>query len=225
MPVCSDCKAGCCRRTPVDLTGFDIMNISKTLDFDLSVFIDVLPVKDKEVKLLSLETALFKFTDDECSKYYRFCLKRVPSRIIDDSYKCLFLQEWNDEILDLKTDKIFARCGIYSVRPLICAIYPAKLDTNELIGCIFDPSLHSKKTNNPAYTLCPRQLTKEDFTDYSGEIMKNLALYKFEVSFFISLAKHWNENPKSLKDLTDFLKKVYTNRIVFPELIDCPENV
>ena len=216
MSVCSICHGGCCRRYYVDFTGYDLVNISNTLDLEIPFFSITVPVKDEDAEELSKDAALFKFPDVNDGNYVRFCLKRIPSSTMPNSTKCLFLQEWNGETLDLQDKtRILGRCGIYSVRPLTCAIFRAKLDTDGLIGYVVDPQDFCETKTNPAYNLCPRALVKEDFTDHSGELSRYLALHKYEMTFFKALAASWNEDSRTYKEFLPYIKKVYANRIQF----------
>ena len=218
MSICSICHGGCCHRYMIDLTGYDIFNILKTLDLDVKYFMQAVPVREEDFDYLDSQAALFKFTDDELKSYYRFCLRQNKSQFFPDTGKCMFLQEWTGKDLGINySEEVIARCGMYGCRPLTCAIFPARLDDSGLIGYVLDPYLNAKKKQNPALNLCPRPLENEDFADHSGEIIRNLSVHKFEMEFFRGLAKDWNKNPKSLNDLMIFLKKVYSNRIIYEE--------
>ena len=221
MSICSICHGGCCRRYMIDLTGYDIFNILKTLDLDLQYFIQAVPVQEKDFDYLNSQSALFKFTDDNCKQYYRFCLRQEKSIFFENTAKCMFLQEWTGKHLAVNEgEEVFSRCGIYGCRPLTCAIFPARLDKSGLIGYVLDPYLNAEKKHNPALNVCPKELEKDDFADYSGEIIKNLALHKYEMAFFRGLAANWNEAPKSLQELFYYLKKVYNNRITYEKSIN-----
>jgi len=217
MSVCSICHGGCCRRYYVDFTGYDLYNISKHLELEIPFFAETVEVKDEDVTELSKDAALFKFTDNNCKNFVRFCLRRINSTVMPSSTRCLFLLEWDGEFLGLKEhNTVLGRCGIYQLRPLTCAIYPVRIDEkNGLIGCVSDPYEICEKKNNPAYNVCPRPLIKEDFADYTGEISKFLALHKYEMAFFKALADDWNEDPGSLSEFLERLVKIYSNRIQF----------
>lgn len=224
MSICSECHGGCCRRYYIDLTGYDIINIHQTLELDYLTFLQVLSVKEEDVEELAKDAALFKFSDDKGKKFFRFCLRRIESPVMLNSTRCMFLLEWNNEMLNLPASgKIQARCGIYGCRPLTCAIYPVKLDNSGLFGYAADPYINCDKKNNAAYNVCPRPLKDDDFTDHSGEMMKTLALRKFEMDFFKELANGWNEKPGSLKEFFEYIEKIYKNR-VYKEIGRIQEN-
>ena len=215
MSICSKCHGGCCHRYMIDLTGYDIFNILKTLELDMKYFMKAVPVGEENFDYLNSQCALFKFTDDDCKQYYRFCLRQDVSNFFPKTPKCMFLQEWTGKHLGANlSEDVIARCGIYGCRPLTCAIYPARLDKSGYIGYVLDPYVNAPKKANPAMNVCPRPLEKDDFADYSGEIIRNLALHKYEMAFFKTIAADWNERPKSLNELMVYLKRVYTNRIV-----------
>jgi len=212
--ICSTCHGGCCRRYYIDLTGYDLINIQKALMMDFPVFTQIMRIDENEIDFYMKESVIFKFTDDGCKDYYRLCLKRVPSRYMQDSTQCMFLQEWNSEVLNnSEINGVMGRCGIYGCRPLICAIFPTKFDLSGHFGYSPDPTTSFEKKKNPAYNLCPRILQKDDFSDNSDITLKNLILQKFESDFFRAMSVHWNEEPKSINDLFAFIKKVYANRV------------
>lgn len=217
MSVCSICHGGCCRRYYIDLTGYDILNISRTLELGIPLFTQALPVRPEDVETLSKDAALFKFADNGGDTHYRFCLKQVKSKIIPDTLKCMFLQEWDGETLELPAlNDVIARCGIYGPRPLTCAIYPARLDESGIFGYVMDPHINCERKQTAAYNVCPRPIEEKDFDANSENITKNLALHKFEMDFFKTFAKHWNENPGYLQDFFPHMETVYTNRLIYP---------
>ncbi|MDD3013971.1 MAG: YkgJ family cysteine cluster protein [Candidatus Gastranaerophilales bacterium] len=223
MSVCSECHGGCCRRYYIDLTGYDIVNISKNLELDPFMFISTQIVEDDEVEKLSEDAALFKFINDKCKNFRRIILKRIESKIIPETTRCMFLQEWdNKEIPTINENQIVSRCGIYGLRPLVCSIYPVKLDESQVFGYVPDPYYNCEKKKTPAYNLCPRPLNSEDFADYSGEITKNLAMHKFEMDFFKSVATIWNDNPGSIDEFFKHIASIYQNRVVFEQREEAP---
>ncbi len=213
--ICSVCHGGCCRRYYVDITGYDILNISKTLMMDIPVFVDIVSIDEDQIDFYKEESVLFKFTDDNCEKYYRFCLKKSESVVYPDTQKCMFLQEWNANTLNYPEmeDTIIARCGIYGCRPLMCATYPAKYDLSGNFGYIPDPYTSCEKKSHPALNLCPRSVTSEDFKGCADETIKNLALQAYEMKFFRAMAEYWNNEPKSVNEFYNFIQKVYSNRV------------
>jgi len=218
MSICSECHGGCCRRYYIDLTGYDIVNISKSLELDPFVFISTQIIEEENIEKISEDAALFKFINDNCKDFRRIILKRIESKLIPGTTRCMFLQEWNNkEISSIQEGQTVGRCGIYGVRPLVCSIYPAKLDESQVFGYIPDPYYNCEKKNTPVYNLCPRPLNNEDFADYTGETTKNLALHKFEMNFFKSIASIWNENPGSIDEFFKHITCIYDNRVVLEQ--------
>jgi Fe-S-cluster containining protein len=219
MILCSSCHGGCCRRYPVDLTGFDIINIVRNMMLNVSVFLEVVPVKiekpeDVEEKMKSY--AVFKFKDSD--NYFRLCLKRHKSTLMPETFKCVFLQEWPSEN---STNNIAGRCGIYKFRPYICQTFPMMLDKKGLFAYIYDPATKDKNfpSDNPAYQICPEALTMENFGKYMTDYKRNqtLAIFKFEKDFFAEVARQWNSQVQGTFD--EFLlslQKIYDNRIQGP---------
>lgn len=216
MQICNSCHAGCCRKHNIDVTGIDILNISKALSLDISFFTEALPTNEEYTKAMLSKVPLLKFSDGEKDKYYRMSIKMRESTLFPNSLKCMFLQEWVGENPDLPDyGKVTGRCGIYNIRPLTCSTYPAKLEQTGLTSYYVDPFESSETTDNPAYKTCPRQLTKDDFDCESANTMKDLVLYKFEMDFFKMLTAKWNKNPQSSDDLMAFLEEEYQNRVKF----------
>ncbi len=218
--ICSECNGGCCRRFPIDISGYDMINISKTLMIDYSYFIDVKIVKEEELeKVQNNNIAIFKFTDDNCQNYHRFCLKKIKSKIFPDILTCMFLQEWNENLLKPPgtENSIVARCGIYECRPQTCANFPVKFDLSGNFPHITNPYKEAKKIGHPGLELCPRDVKNEDFRPFADSIIKSLTLYHYEEKFFKALAEYWNSEPKPYGEFYKYIEKVYSNRISVDE--------
>lgn len=225
MQVCSSCHAGCCRKFNVHLTGYDILKLKKNLDIDYICFSQIHPVKKEYVEKYSKQVALFKFTNFSEDEYYTFYLRRIKSNYMTDSYKCMFLQEWDGKDFLLPNfSGITARCGIYDNKPFACAIYPAKLHEDGLTGLAGNPP-GANESSNPAYNLCHRPLTDEDLADYSGNTIRNLVIYKYEMDYFRSLAEVWNKSPRDFAQFFAFLEIAYKNRILYNDSEEIKEPV
>lgn len=216
MILCSTCHSGCCRRYPVDLTGFDIINIVRNLMVHVSVFLELVPVSNDKIEEKLEKYSLFKFKGSD--NYFRLILKRNKSTLMPDTYKCVFLQEWPSEGC---TNNIVGRCGIYKFRPYICQAYPMSLDPKGLFAYIYDPAQKDKNfpNDNPAYQICPEALTTDNFGKYMSDYKRNqtLAIFKFERDFFKEVSNQWNSGVQgTLEDFLINLEKVYDNRIVGP---------
>ncbi len=214
--ICSECNGGCCRRFPIDISGYDMIKISKALMIDYSYFVDTRVVKEAELeKIKNNNIAMFKFTDDSCESYYRFCLKKIKSKVFPDIVSCMFLQEWNDNLLKQPDgeNEIIARCGIYECRPLTCANFPVKFDLSGNFPHITNPYTDAPKIDHPGLDLCPRDVKNEDFRPFADSIVKSLTLYNYEEKFFKDLADFWNTEPKSYSEFYKFIEKIYNNRL------------
>jgi len=229
MLICSTCHGGCCRRYPVDLTGFDIVNIVRNLMISVSVFLELMPIpsdkikdeNDLEEKLK--QYAVFKFKGND--NYFRLILKRNKSVLMPDTYKCVFLQEWPD---DNSTNKVAGRCGIYKFRPYICQAYPMSFDNKGLFAYIYDPAIKDKNfpNDNPAYQICPDALTKDNFGKYVSDYKKNqsLAIFKFEREFFTEIARQWNTQIQgTFEEFLLKLQVIYDNRLQGPIIQNNPD--
>lgn len=212
MQICSSCHAGCCRNYTISLSGYDILNIAKTLDVQPSSFVDVIAVEEgADIEYKSKHTALFRFSDMD--GHYIFGMKMVESALAPQTAKCQFLLEWNLDNENPTMEGIIARCGIYSCRPQLCAAFPTKFGVDELSGVMVNTSAFEQEVSHPVYKTCPQAPSMADIAD-SDEIIKTLVLKKYEVEFFKNLAKKWNENPKTLAEFWDFLTESYQNRVV-----------
>lgn len=214
MKICNFCHAGCCRNYTVSLTGYDILNISKTLSVQPSSFTDVIPVEEgADIEYKSKHAALFQFSDYSKDKYYIFGIKMIESPLAPLTAKCQFLVEWNLDNENPTFEGLIARCGIYGCRPLVCEAFPTKFGEEDMSGVMVNTSAFEQEVDHPVYKTCPKKPASEDIAD-SDEIMKILVLKKHEVEFFKKVAFEWNKNPKTLADFWDFLSKVYQNRVV-----------
>ncbi|MEW5821495.1 MAG: YkgJ family cysteine cluster protein [Cyanobacteriota bacterium] len=216
MSICSRCNSGCCRRYSIGLTGYDMLNISKNLGVKPEFFTETYEIKDNlRFDNINKYNAVFKFTDNDCSFYYYFRMKKIKSCIVPDTWKCIFLQEWQMNNINNIKETLLARCSIYHCRPYICASYPAKLDEKGLCGIVEMSNDHANETYNPAYNLCSEPFTIADY-GFSNELpMKNLALQKYELEFFRSIAENWNKNPFSIDNFFFVLESFYQNRLFF----------
>jgi len=218
MLICESCHSGCCRKYAVALTGYDILNISKTLKIDPLSFAEISPVEnDENIEYQSKYTALFKFTDENKDIFYRFNLKMNESELVPGTLKCQFLLEQYSDPSNLCIEGIVGRCEIYSCRPFVCAAYPAIFDATEKQGVIKNVGAKSKSSEHPIYNLCSRKITSEDFADSLDQIMKALIMRKYELEYFKNLADYWNQKPGSLNDFLSFMATVYQNRVILEE--------
>jgi Fe-S-cluster containining protein len=211
MTLCTSCAAGCCRRYNVGLTGYDIIKISKALGVSPRFFIDVCELTEEDyLENISRTEALFVFTDNNCKHYYRIKMKKIESAIFKDVQKCIFLQEWKS---GEEEQPIIARCGIYGIRPLICASYPAKFvnqNRTAVIPYVFD--LDKSMIGTP-HELCKGPFKLEDICSNKDEIINLLIKLNYEIDYFKTFAERWNKNPSSISDFIEELDQIYDQRV------------
>lgn len=214
MKICDSCHGGCCRSFKPDITGIDMINIVQSLKFDINFFVTAIPVFDKYLKFALGKKPLFIFTDSAKEQYYRFSLKMEQSRIFAGTYKCIFLNEFDGKAQESKLyDNVISRCGIYHARPLTCRTFPAQINPEIKQAIMFNPYNISSPDDHPAYRLCYRPITKEDYEQFQEQMFKNLVAYDYEMLFFLKLSEKWNKNPDSSDYFLDFMLKEYKNRI------------
>lgn len=223
MDLCKNCHGGCCRRYNVPLMGIDIIKICDTLQLDMPFFTSIIPLEPERAKELENKTALFKFSDVSEENYYTTTLKVIESKYAPGTAKCLFLQEWLAEVMASdELTGIIGRCGIYSCRPICCRAFPATYDKETEQVVMKDPHLiletkHiSPDKDNQIYNLCSKELTENDYQDYTESYVAGSYLYNFENRYFIDLAKKWNNRDKNLRvtdNFYNFLKEEYQSRI------------
>jgi len=214
MEICNSCQGGCCRNYTVSLTGYDILNISKTLSVQPSSFIQIIAVEEgADIEYKSKHAALFKFSDYGKDKYYIFGMKMSESTIAPGTAKCQFLLEWNLDDNNPTPEGIIARCGIYNCRPLLCSAFPTKFDETEQFGIMVNASAFSQNFDHPIYKTCSKKPSAEDISN-PDEIMKILVLKKYEVDYFKILATQWDKKSGTLMEFLDFMAKAYQNRVI-----------
>ena len=222
MELCPECHAGCCRRFNVYVLGSDIIRICESLKMDMSVFVNPIPLPaDKIEKYRFNNTAIFMYKDGGEGQYYCLALKSDFSKFYPETTKCIFLQEFNAEILSRgKIPGTISRCGIYGCRPAICRAFPATYYDEEKQIKIKDPHLVIEKAkaavqDSPAYNLCARGLTEEDYVPFVEGYVKDAVLEYYESEFFCKVAEKWNNDPDLFDNFYDFLLKEYNNRIEY----------
>lgn len=220
MELCKNCHGGCCRRYNVPLLGVDVIKICDSLQVDMPFFTSIIQIEPERAKEIKNKTALFRFPDISGDNYFTPTLKVAESKYAPGTVKCLFLQEWIAEALGSdELSGIIGRCGIYSCRPISCRAFPAiyKPKTKQVI--IKDPHLIlEKKHKNPdednyIYNLCSRELTEEDYRNFTEDYVKGAFSYDLENKFFIELAAKWNKDPDVSDEFYNFLKEEYTGRV------------
>ncbi|HSA06921.1 MAG TPA: YkgJ family cysteine cluster protein [Candidatus Gastranaerophilales bacterium] len=223
MEFCSYCHGGCCRALNVEVVGYDILKIHKTLGIDPFLFLTVVPVEGEKLKENFGKNPLFKFTDLNPEKYYKLILQSKSTQIFGDySSKCIFLMEWDSKKLGAKTSEpVVARCGIYHCRPYTCRTFPAKLN-EDLLPVMQDPhsgikSLNEEYWQKPGYKLCPKPVEENDYINFSDQYFKDLYAQHCETEYFLKVSQKWNQNPDISDNFITFIEKEYSNRLLPPK--------
>ena len=105
---CSSCTRRCCSEYTVSVTGYDAWLLATVLHLPLDSFLVSIPGEAGNPRGFTLEPG---------GARYEIALDKVGEYRKGDP--CVF---W----IDLANGR--GRCGIYSVRPLVCQTYPAYLD-------------------------------------------------------------------------------------------------
>ncbi len=219
MELCTTCHGGCCRRYNPHLWGSDIIRICETLKVDIHFFTTAFPVSEDKVNDVIDKIPVFIFTDCGEDQYLSLVLKVNESRFYPGTSKCIFLHEWHAELMGSEELKgVIGRCGIYNCRPVGCRAYPAVYDRQKKKAVIKDPYLileneHKRVSDSPAYNLCERELTCEDYAPFEQDYVNSAVLSRYEREFFIKVAEKWNKNPDISDNFYNFLLKEYGDRI------------
>lgn len=150
------------------------------------------------------------YFDDEPATPFTLCLMHQSSEVFPGTTKCRFLDETPpDATAALGT----GRCGVYHHRPTACQVFPLSLQNSAQLAVLDDIPAHGRPENDSkAYRLCPRPWETTDIDPISGP--QQLAVAKFEAEFFKAVAELWNQRPGSWLRFPEFLRLVYSQRVV-----------
>jgi Fe-S-cluster containining protein len=112
---CDGCSAPCCREPTVYLDGGDAYRIARTLKVPIADFVELEPSRESDER--------WAIRLDDSTLRYRMHLHRVADSFPGQPHRCLFLITIGER----------GRCGIYSVRPSLCAAYPTSF-SGGLVG-------------------------------------------------------------------------------------------
>ncbi|MFH1264305.1 MAG: YkgJ family cysteine cluster protein [Planctomycetota bacterium] len=206
MGPCQSCHAGCCRTFAVPVSGADIIRIESELGLGFWDF--VCRWADAESKIALKYAPHFHFSDEPKTPFV-ICLAHSASAYFPQTTKCLFLREGSpDEERPLGE----ARCGIHKSRPSACRAFPTKLSEAGNLAIIRDVPERGRPGDSPIYELCPRPWEPDDFNRL--EAVQDLVIAKFEMAVFHSLADLWNQSPRPWSVFPDFLRFVYSSRVM-----------
>lgn len=205
MSVCKNCHAGCCRSFAVPVTGADILRIEQRLKLTFWDF--VCRWADPEGRIAQKHAPHFYFRD-EIQTPFVISLKHSASAFYPGTTKCQFLTECAPSG---PCETGAARCGVYHHRPAACRAFPTKLNETGELAIIYDVPQEGR-SGNAVYTLCPRPWKPDDF-DPLGTV-SDLVVARFEMDFFHRVAAVWNRQPQEWTVFPEFLRTVYSRRIV-----------
>ncbi len=119
---CDNCESPCCRNYHIVIDGHDAYRISVALKLPMIEFCELRWLNEEDHNYRILLNSL----PDAEVRYHRLVLKKIPDPDPRFENRCTFL-------LSIGEKGERGRCGIYSVRPGVCASYPTGL-VNGLIG-------------------------------------------------------------------------------------------
>ncbi len=203
MSPCIGCQAGCCRSFAVPVTGADLAIIEARLGLD---FAQVACRWEDKDGLIASGTAPHFFFADEPGTPFVICLRHEASDRFPESSRCRFLVEDDP-------GQAASYCGIYESRPLSCRVFPTRLHrSGSLVELHAVPKHGRPEDPNPAYQLCSRPWTRSDVDPILS--LQNLVLIQFEMQFFQRVADVWNRAAAEFELFPDFLKEVYSSRVL-----------
>lgn len=218
MSPCQSCHAGCCRSFAVPITGADILRIEKSLGLMFWDF--VCRWADPHGRIARNHAPQFHFSDEPHTPFV-ICLLHTQAHFLQGTSKCRFLMEGPP---DADHPLGQARCGIYGQRPAACRAFPTKLNSTAELAVITDVPERGRGGDDPAYTLCPRPWEPADLDPL--QTVPDLVVAKYEMRFFAQLADQWNRCPRSWEVFPDFLRLVYSHRIIAHSAQDdAPETI
>ncbi len=206
MNICESCHAGCCRAFAVPLTGADILRIEREVGLGFWDF--VCRWADGNGQIARNHAPHFYFSDEPETPFV-ICLEQEQSVFLSGTTKCRFLVECPP---DDEYPLGLARCGIYGQRPATCRTFPTKLNDTSELAIIYDVPAHGRSGDQSAYSLCPRQWETSDVD--AIDMIRDLVVVKYEMSFFRQLATVWNQVPRPWTMFPEFLRLVYSKRVV-----------
>ena len=206
MSPCHGCHAGCCRSFAVPVTGADVLRIEKHLG--LSFWDFVCRWADEEGTIARNYAPHFRFSDEPETPFV-ICLMHAASEYFPGTTKCRFLMEGAP---DAEHPLGEARCSIYRSRPGACRAFPAKLNPTGELAVLQDVPERGRPGGEALYELCPRPWEPADLDPL--ETPQDLVVAQYEMRFFFQLADMWNRSPRSWTAFPDFLRLVYSNRVL-----------
>jgi Fe-S-cluster containining protein len=194
----------------VPITGADVLRIEREEGREFSDF--ACRWADPEGRVGRRMAPHFFFADEPRTPFV-ICLRHGASATHPGTTKCGFLVE---EPATTARPLGTARCGIYANRPMACRSFPMKLNATGELTVLYDvPPRGRTDDDHPAYALCPRPWRPGEVDPLQGP--QDLAVAKFEMEFFRTVALAWNRVPRAFEDFPAFLRLIYLNRVLSSE--------
>lgn len=205
--LCDSCHAGCCRSFAVPITGADVVRLERSTGLRFWDF--ACRWEDRQGHIAG-DYVPHLYFDDEPTTPFTLCLMHQPSALFRETTKCRFLEE---SLPSASAPLGTGRCGVYSHRPSACQVFPLSLQKSSQLAVLDDVPAHGRpESGNDAYQLCPRPWEPEEIDPIHGP--QQVAIAKFEADFFKVVASLWNERPSAWLKFPEFLRLVYTQRVV-----------
>ncbi|MBI1313493.1 YkgJ family cysteine cluster protein [bacterium] len=206
MSPCENCHAGCCRAFAVPLTGADILRIERGLNLS---FWDFACRWADPVGQIAQQYAPHFYFDDEPGTPFVIALMHRVSEVFPETTCCRFLTEGvPNETQPLGQ----SHCGIYDIRPAACRVFPTKFNATGELALIQDIPDRTREGDNAIYDLCSRQWEPSDLDPVQP--LHDLIIARYEMQFFHQLAEQWNQEPRPWEIFPDFLRLIYSQRLM-----------
>ena len=207
--VCRSCHAGCCRAFAVPITGADVLRLERATGLTFWDFACRWEDRHGHIAGDYVPHLLF---DDEPLTPFTLCLLHRPSELFPASSKCRFLDETSPDE-DAASPHGTGRCSVYADRPAACRVFPLNLQKSSLMTVLDDVPNHGRPgEDNDAYRLCPQPWQPDDFD--SLDAPQQLAVAEFEAKFYRLVAAVWNQRPGPWLKFPEFLRLVYSRRVI-----------
>lgn len=217
MSPCENCHAGCCRSFAVPISGADMLRLERSTGRDFWSF--GCRWADPSGSIAGRYAPHFHFADEPATPFV-ICLRHVPSDQHVGTERCVFLDESGPDG-DAPLGR--GRCGVHADRPSACRCFPTKFATDGELTVLYDVPARGRPGGHPVHALCPRPWTAEDVDPLQAPA--DLAVARFEMNFFSSIARLWNRSPRPFEVFPDFVRLVYARRVSEPADAEPPATI
>ncbi len=186
------------------ITGADILRIERGLNLTFWDF--ACRWADPEGQIARQHAPHFYFDDEPDTPFVISLMHRV-SEVYPQTTACRFLVEGTPDTEHLLGR---SRCGIHSLRPATCRVFPTKFNATGELAVIQEIPPPSRDGDEAVYDLCSRQWEPADLDPV--EPLHDLIVARYEMQFF-QLSRRPVEPVPALA-FPDFLRMVYSQRMV-----------